>query len=326
MGITGTSPAIRRVQLKARKAAPQPYPLLLHGPSGSGKEVLARAIHCWSGRKGPFKALNCASLSGQLVDAELFGHQKGAFTGATNARTGLFGAAEGGTLFLDEIGELELESQSKLLRVLQELSIRRVGDSDEVKIDVRVIAATHQDLKRLVREKRFREDLLYRLSHCILELPALKERESDVILIARQLLLTDPALTSRKMRLTREATRVLTWYDWPGNVRELQAVLHEATLRARGRRLLPRHLLAVLRERGMVEPSPSSSELAVTLLEAIRKSGNALTRDLARATGVSRSSATRKLRELVKDGLITREGAGPNVRYQTVSPLQKPIS
>ena len=217
-GIVGNSPAMQKVFRMIRQAAPTDATVLIQGPSGTGKELVARAIHNLSNRsKGPFVAVEFAAISPNLLESEMFGHEKGAFTGAVSRRIGRFEAANHGTIFLDEISEMPLELQVKLLRVLQEREFQRVGSNETVKCDIRIVAATNRDLAAYVKEGKFREDLYYRLNVIDMRLPALKERTGDV-----------PLLVNRYLRefggksVSPDAMRLLEAYQWPGNVRELR--------------------------------------------------------------------------------------------------------
>jgi transcriptional regulator with GAF, ATPase, and Fis domain len=235
------SPAVREVARRARQVAETDTPVLIRGETGTGKERLARAIHQWSRRADqPFVTLNCAAIPEGLLESELFGHVKGAFTGATRDRPGRFQVANGGTLLLDEIGELPVGLQAKLLRVLQEGRFEPVGGDRPVKVDVRVLASTHVDLERAIRERRFREDLYYRLSVFPLTLPALRERKEDLKPLAAALLEEQARRTGlRGRRVTPEGLEHLASYDWPGNIRELANVLERATILSPKRDLGP---------------------------------------------------------------------------------------
>ena len=230
------SPAMRRVILRARRVAPRSVPVLLEGETGTGKELVARAIHQASPRRDrSFIAVNCGALPSELVESELFGHEKGAFTGADRTRAGYFKAADGGTLFLDEIGELPVPTQVKLLRVLQEGAVVRVGDTTPRMVDVRVIAATNRALTEEVAEGRFREDLFYRLAVAVLRLPPLRERAGDVGLLADRLMeqinaesATEPGY--RHKELSASARNIMLGHSWPGNVRELANTLRRAAI------------------------------------------------------------------------------------------------
>ncbi|MBK0126359.1 sigma-54-dependent Fis family transcriptional regulator [Pantoea sp. S61] len=237
-------PASLAFQSLLDKFAPTDATVLIVGETGTGKEVVARYLHHHSQRRhGPFLAVNCGALTESLAEAELFGHEKGAFTGATQAHPGWFESAQGGTLLLDEIGELSLSLQVKLLRVLQEREITRVGSRKPIKVDVRVIAATHVDLAQAIRERQFREDLYYRLNIAVVPLPPLRHRRDDIPLLAQHFL----SLYARRLgrpvrRLSPDALEVLLEYSWPGNIRELENTLHNAVLLSREETLTPTHL------------------------------------------------------------------------------------
>jgi PAS domain S-box-containing protein len=229
-GVVGKSPAMQRIFRLIELLRERDATVLLTGESGTGKEVVAQAIHRTSQRaSGPFIAVNCAALPGELLESELFGHVRGAFTGAVRDRAGRFELAAGGTLFLDEIGELALPLQAKLLRVLQEHAFERVGDTRTRRVDVRVIAATNRDLGRAVAEARFREDLYYRLRVIPIEVPPLRQRREDMLPLIRHLLQRIGQRHGRSLRLAPTAVRALLAYEWPGNVRELENVLEYAT-------------------------------------------------------------------------------------------------
>jgi DNA-binding NtrC family response regulator len=232
IGIIGNCAVMQDLYGKIRKVAPTDSTVLIQGESGTGKELVARALHNLSKRaKAPLISVNCAAIPETLIESELFGHEKGAFTGATAGRAGLVEAADGGTLFLDEIGELPLEAQARLLRVLQEGEIRRVGAVQSQKVDVRLIAATHRDLKNLAKNGQFREDLYYRLHVISLRLPALREREDDVLEIARVFLARQCArMGSEPLQFSAEALKAIRHYNWPGNVRELENAIERAVI------------------------------------------------------------------------------------------------
>ncbi|MFJ4056462.1 sigma-54-dependent transcriptional regulator [Pseudomonas sp. NPDC089743] len=232
IGIIGSCPPMQDMYSKIRKVAPTDSNVLIQGESGTGKELVARALHNLSRRaKAPMISVNCAAIPETLIESELFGHEKGAFTGASAGRAGLVEAADGGTLFLDEIGELPLEAQARLLRVLQEGEIRRVGSVQSQKVDVRLIAATHRDLKNLAKAGQFREDLYYRLHVIALKLPALRERGSDVNEIASAFLARQSARIGRDdLHFSSEAEQAIRHYSWPGNVRELENAVERAVI------------------------------------------------------------------------------------------------
>jgi two-component system response regulator HydG len=235
-GLVGNSPAMREVVRMIDAVAYSGATVLVTGESGTGKELVARALHQKSPRRsGPFVALNCGALTETLLESELFGHVKGAFTGAQRDQKGLFDAAAGGTIFLDEIGDIPLSTQVRLLRVLQEGEIKRVGSAESVKVDVRVIAATHRDLPKLVKGGKFREDLFYRLNVIAIPLPSLRERIEDVPLLAHHFLRRYSDRLGKKVKtLAPEAIELLGAYRWPGNVRELENAIERAVVLCRG--------------------------------------------------------------------------------------------
>ncbi|CAN5876707.1 sigma-54 dependent transcriptional regulator [soil metagenome] len=235
-GIVGSSPALRELLRMVQRVAPTDVTVLLTGESGTGKELVARALHDGSPRAAaPFIALNCSALPADLVEAELYGHVRGAFTGADRDREGLFAAADGGTLFLDEVGELAPAAQAKLLRALEERTITPVGTTQTHAVDVRVVAASNRPLERLVDEARFRPDLLYRLSVVQLELPPLRERREDVPALAAHFIAHYAERHGRPpLPLSETARRALQVWDWPGNVRELRNAIERAVVLADG--------------------------------------------------------------------------------------------
>lgn len=230
-GIIGESQEMKKLLADIQKVSKTDATVLLVGETGTGKELCARAIHETSGRKkGPFVALNCAALPESLVESELFGHEKGAFTGAATARPGKFEIASGGTLFLDEIAELPPPAQAKLLRAVQERKIMRLGSVSERDVDIRLVVATHRDLKQEVSQGRFREDLYYRITAVTLTLPPLRLRKSDISILARAFLTDQSKRLKKNMTWTAEALDSLTRYDWPGNIRELQNVVESTAI------------------------------------------------------------------------------------------------
>ncbi|MFT5780766.1 MAG: two-component system response regulator HydG [Pseudomonas sp.] len=236
IGIIGACAPMQDLFNKIRRVAPTDSTVLIQGESGTGKELVARALHNLSRRaKAPMISVNCAAIPESLIESELFGHEKGAFTGANAGRAGLVEAADGGSLFLDEIGELPLEAQARLLRVLQEGEIRRVGSVQSQKVDVRLIAATHRDLKTLAKVGQFREDLYYRLHVIALKLPSLRERGSDVSEIADIFLARQSAKMGRTdLSFSYEAEQAIRHYTWPGNVRELENAIERAVILCEG--------------------------------------------------------------------------------------------
>lgn len=242
--IIGTSPATQRLREMIRRVARSNASVMLCGPSGSGKELVARAIHDEGVRSGkPFAAINCGAIPGELIESELFGHEKGSFTGATARRLGHFEASEGGTVFLDEIGDMRFDMQVKLLRVLEDRTIVRVGSSDVRNVDVRVISATHQDLDAAIAEGKFREDLFFRLGVVVLQVPSLASRVEDIPALIRHFQRKMPG--EAKCRFDDEAMMLLMQHRWPGNVRELRNFVERASV-LHGGETLGAHDVAML--------------------------------------------------------------------------------
>ncbi len=229
--IVSGSPEMDKVKKMILKVAKSNSTVLIRGESGTGKELIARSIHNNSLRTDQvFQAVNCAAINENLLESELFGHEKGSFTGAVNEKKGLFEIADGGTLFLDEIGELDISLQAKILRALQEKQIRRVGAVREINTDVRVVAATNRDLLKMTQEGSFREDLYYRLNVLSIEIPPLRERRSDVVLLMDYFIKKHTRNTNRKITLSGEAKRLMEDYSYPGNVRQLESAIERAIL------------------------------------------------------------------------------------------------
>jgi DNA-binding NtrC family response regulator len=289
---------MRRLREIVEKAGATEATVLIVGESGTGKELVARGVHDGSARaKKPFVALNCGALPGSVVQSELFGHEKGAFTGASARRIGLVELANGGTLFLDEIGELPLDVQVMLLRLLEEKRFFRVGGQEEVRADVRFVAATNRDLEAEVAAGRFREDLFFRLNTVELHLPPLRDRREDIPLLA-SFFLRQAASRYRSgvTSIDPEAMRALLAYGWPGNVRELGHAIERATLLATGDRITT----AELNFRPMTDTSPRLDEMSLEDVERVlitkalaRHDGNVTL--AARALGLSRSALYRRL-------------------------------
>jgi len=303
-GLVGKSPAfVAMLQLVAR-VAPTDTSVLLLGETGTGKEMVARAIHESSRRAdAPFVAVDCSGLSETLFESELFGHEKGAFTGAAVRKVGLVEAASGGTLFLDEIGDIPLAQQVKLLRLIETGAYRRVGGVQPLRADFRLVAATHRDLKAMVREGTFRSDLYYRISAYPIHLPALRDRREDIPLLTESLL--SRVRPDRQLALSDEARRALVSYEFPGNIRELRNILERASLLTDGERIAGEHLPAEVAGEGSSEPAvPSvpraadesalrSAERQVFERALVQHDGNR--RALAHALGISERTLYRKL-------------------------------
>jgi two-component system NtrC family response regulator len=293
--ILGESPAIRRLLLDIGRVAPARTSVLIVGESGTGKELVARALHRASPRgKGPLVSINCAAFAENLLESELFGHERGAFTGATERKRGLLEVADGGTLFLDEIGEFPLSLQPKLLRVLQERRFRRVGGTAEIESDVRVVAATHRDLAAMLSFGTFREDLYYRLNVVTLSVPPLRERPEDVALLALHFLRRFGRELDRPVvSLRPEALKILQGYAWPGNVRELQNVIERGVLFCTGDTLKNADLPEPLRRSTGEATAPAVSlELdrpLPELLDAVEE--DLIRRALVKARGVQAQAA-----------------------------------
>lgn len=289
---------------RVRKVAPTDSNVLVVGESGTGKELIARAIHHESARNAQqMISLNCAAIPDTLIESELFGHEKGAFTGATNARVGLVEAADQSTLFLDEIGELPLEAQARLLRVLQEGEVRRVGSVETRKVSVRLIAATHRDLRSLVETNNFREDLYYRLNVVKLTLPPLRERGDDIPLISDHILeRMSRKLGRSQLHLNDETREFIARYQWPGNIRELENAIQRAVILCETHEITP-DLLAVDPEQPPTSSHESSEDDNVSLEDYFQKfvlehQDHMTETQLAQKLGISRKSLWQKRQKL----------------------------
>jgi two-component system response regulator HydG len=289
----GSSPAYRRMLSLVEQVADSSATILIQGESGAGKELVARTIHERSGRRaGPFVAVNCAALPETLLESELFGYEKGAFTGAAGRKEGRFELANTGTLFLDEVADLSLVTQPKILRVLQEGEFERLGGTRTLQVDVRIVAATNQDLAEMVKEKRFREDLYYRLNVITVRVPPLRERHEDIRLLAQHYLRVYAAKNGRKLEsFSNEALERLESYKWPGNVRELENLIERTVLLARKDRIdaedLPEEVAGVKRP-----PRDAILELVGTPLAEIEQR---LLDETLRITGGNKTQAAKLL-------------------------------
>ncbi|MEJ2438724.1 MAG: sigma-54 dependent transcriptional regulator [Gammaproteobacteria bacterium] len=298
-GIIGNCEIIKNVCELVKRIAPMPSTVLIEGESGTGKELVARAIHDYSHRKGSFVPINCGAVSAELLESELFGHVNGAFTGAHQAREGLFTYANGGTLFLDEIGEMPMTMQAHLLRVMEERTIRPVGSNREIPVDVRVIAATNRDLEAEVKKGNFREDLYYRLFVLAIRMPALRERIEDLSLLTQHFISTlSTEMGIPAINISEEEMAVMQQYDWPGNVRELKNLIERCLLL----NTTPGECLAV-QPAQQSDTTPVVENLQHLSLEEIEKrhilsvlqaeSGNKSA--AARRLGISRKTLERKV-------------------------------
>jgi DNA-binding NtrC family response regulator len=302
--IIGNSLEMQQVFDTVRQVAASRATVLIQGESGTGKELIAKAIHRLSSRKnGAFVPVHCAALSSTLLESELFGHEKGAFTGAAERRKGRFELADGGSLFLDEIGEVDASVQVKILRALEERRFERVGGQEPIDVDTRLIAATNRDLKKMVAEGKFREDLYYRLYVVVIQLPALRERKSDISLLLKHYLDVFNQENGRSIEgFSPDALDFLMAYRWPGNVRELRNVVEQMVVLSRSQRIGVRDLPVHLRETGssggtlQVEGGTLEELEKRALLQALKESGGNRTH-AAEKLGISRRTLHRKIAE-----------------------------
>ncbi len=305
--IVGTSPAIRRTFALLEKAVQTNISVSISGETGTGKELVAKAIHYNSKRKNkPFVAVNIAAIPRDLIESELFGHEKGAFTGAITRRIGKFEEAEGGTIFLDEIGEMDPNLQAKLLRVLQEREITRIGGNAVVKLDVRVIAATHKDLAEEVKTTRFREDLYYRLLGLPIHLPPLRERGNDVILVAKHFLdqfANDNQM--RKFKITQEAQEKLLQYPFPGNIRELKSIIELSAVMAEEQEIRPQDISfnSTARMESFLYQEMTMNEFMFRIIRHFLNKYDNNVLEVARKLDIGKSSLYRYLKEMEAAGI-----------------------
>ena len=306
---TGKSPAMEKVYRLIRQAAKANANVLVEGPSGTGKELVAKALHDLSPRaSGPFVAVECAALSPTLIESELFGHEKGAFTGADRMKVGKFEAASGGTLFLDEITEIDLATQVKLLRALESRTIQRVGGNEDIRVDFRLVAATNRDLAAYVREGKFREDLYYRLNVIDIHLPALKDRPGDIALLVSRFIKEFSAANGNNVTgIDAKAIKALEDYPWPGNVRQLRNVVEKMCVLSAGGKLtlddVPVEITSAMptvASGSPAAPAAAQSTLAETekdtILRVLAECGNNKSK-AAIKLGISRRTLHRKLNE-----------------------------
>jgi formate hydrogenlyase transcriptional activator len=304
-GIVGKSPALRKVLEHVAIVAPTDATVLLHGETGTGKELVARAIHNLSSRRDrPYVRMNCAAIPSGLLESELFGHERGAFTGALMQRKGRFELADRGTLFLDEIGDISLELQPKLLRAVQEQEFERLGSASTIKVNVRMIAATHRDLGEMIQEEKFREDLFYRFNVFPIEIPPLRERREDIPLLVNYFV----SKLSQRMRkqitsVSRLTMEVLTNHSWRGNVRELANFIERAVIVTRGEELeVPAAMLPAASETVVAVSSPSSFRQAESsvIIDALRAAAGRIAGrgGAAERLGLKRTTLQNKIRRL----------------------------
>jgi formate hydrogenlyase transcriptional activator len=303
--IVGKSAALRKVLQHVAIVAPTDSTVLLHGETGTGKELVARAIHNLSSRRDrPYVRMNCAAIPSGLLESELFGHERGAFTGALMQRKGRFELADRGTLFLDEIGDINLELQPKLLRAVQEQEFERLGSASTIHVNVRMIAATHRDLRAMIQEEKFREDLFYRFNVFPIEIPPLRERREDIPLLVNYFV----SKLSQRMRkqitsVSRQTMEVLTNHSWRGNVRELANFIERAVIVTRGEELeVPAAMLPTASETVVAVSSPSSFRQAESsvIIEALRAAAGQIAGrgGAAERLGLKRTTLQNKIRRL----------------------------
>ena len=296
--IIGKSNSINRVLEMIKNVASTPATVLITGESGTGKELIARAIHKNSLRKdGPFVVVNCAAFSLNLLESELFGHEKGAFTGAISRRIGRFEMANGGTIFLDEIGEMELSIQTKLLRVLQEKEFERVGSSKTIKVDARILTATNKDLKREVKEGRFREDLFYRINVFNIDIPPLRERKEDIPLLVEHFINKyNKILNKRVKKVSAKAMDFLIDYNYPGNIRELENIIERSIIMAKDEIIDENYFYFIEQERKFEKKGTLKDvEKELIIKYLIQNKGNRT--KTAESLGISRRSLQNKIKE-----------------------------
>ena len=308
--LIGNSPVMVEIYDRVRQVAPSRATVLIEGESGTGKELVAQSLHMLSPRKSArFVAVHCAALSPQLLESELFGHEKGAFTGASERRMGRFEEANHGTLFLDEIGEIDSSTQVKLLRVLGEQTIQRVGSNQNIKVDVRVIAATNKNLESLVREGKFRDDLFYRLDVVPIHLPALRERREDIPLLIDAFLREFTRQNDRRITgLSADALEALQRYSWPGNIRQLRATIERAVVLCRGERIGLRDLSPEIQGKPLPgdqnyspgtpsggTPNLNLEKMEKTFIEQALKLTEGNITEAAKLLGISRRTLHRKI-------------------------------
>jgi len=301
LNIIGNCDLMQQLFSKIHKVAPTNSTVLIQGESGTGKELVAHALHNLSPRASkPIICVNCASIADSLIESELFGYEKGAFTGANTSRIGLIEAASGGTLFLDEIGELPLESQARMLRVLQEKEIRKVGATNAQKVDVRLIAATHRDLQDLIKKGKFRQDLFYRLNVINLLIPALRKRGQDIMELAKSFLTLKSTQYERgRLTFSLDAINAINEYSWPGNVRELKNIIERAVILCEGQKITT-ELLGLNNHKDLKDIAKTTNlSLEDYFCNFVLENQNNMTEtDLARHLGISRKTLWERRQKL----------------------------
>ena len=308
--IKGTSKVLFDALARIKRVAATQLPVLIRGETGTGKELVARLVHDESERRrGPYKPVNCAAIPETLLESMLFGHKRGAFTGALEQR-GIFLAATGGTLFLDEIGEMPLSLQVKVLRVLEEATIRPLGSDADIRVDVRIVSASHRDLQKMVATGDFRRDLYHRLKVYAVDLPALRERGRDIVILARYFL---KRLYPSK-RLSRDTEQLLLSQKWPGNIRELSNVIEAASVDA-GRTVHPKHVLYHLDSDGGVFRTDANGSPHDKILAVVGRTGSASPAEIREEVSLPRTTVRRALNGMVAAEVLQRIGGGRRTRY-----------
>jgi len=296
--IIGKSNSINRVLEMVKNVSSTPATVLITGESGTGKELIARAIHKNSLHKnGPFVVVNCVAFSSNLLESELFGHEKGSFTGAVTRRIGRFEMANGGTIFLDEIGEMDLSIQTKLLRVLQEKEFERVGSSKSIKVDVRILSATNKDLKKEVEERRFREDLFYRINVFNIDVPPLRERKEDIPLIAKHFIGKYNKILNKKVKkISAKAMELMLDYNYPGNIRELENIIERSMIMAKDN-IMDETYFSFINKEKFLEKKGTLKEVEKELIIKYLIQNNGNRTKTAELLGISRRSLLDKIKK-----------------------------
>jgi len=317
-GMVGDSSAIHEVHRLIRCYSKVRLPALIRGETGTGKELVAKALHDAGARKaGPFVVVSAPNLPANLVESELFGHRRGAFTGAGEAKEGSFMAANGGTLFIDEIGDMPLDVQVKILRAVQERKVRRVGDTREHSVDVRVVAATNRDLEAMIEQRTFREDLYHRLAYCNLNLPPLRGRGNDPLLLARFFMHRGHAKEGLPRRsLGQDCKDLLLAHTWPGNVRELEGAIYRALAVGTGPSVRRADMEQALQLKPCLEAVEPCIATTPPLLAALEGRASLSAAELRAALGVSKTDLGRRIKPWLASGRVIRDGAGPATRYR----------
>ena len=313
--IKGRSKILLDALARLERVAPTPLAVLIRGETGTGKELAARLVHDRSGRAHcPFKPVNCAAIPETFLESMLFGHTRGAFTGALRSQRGIFVAAHGGTVFLDEIGDMSLPLQTKILRVLEEGTVQPLGTDEVKRVDVRIVAATHRDLQKMMMDGNFRQDLYHRLKAYAVGLPALRDRGHDIVMLARYFLRR--FCPSKRLSLATE--RLLLSQEWPGNIRELRNVIEAASVDA-GRTVQPKHVFCHLDSENEVMGENGNGSRIDQILSVVDRLGSASPVEIRDETSLQRTTLSRALAAIVAAGVLKRLGEGRRTRYARAS-------